>query len=55
MHYENLTAQQKLGYTDRCLWEEIGRNHDNETLDEPGWYQVADAHGQRRLPVRDRR
>src|SRR4051794_40914771 len=35
-----LTPMQKAAYTDRCWWEEIGHNHDNEVIADPHWFQV---------------
>jgi N-acetylglutamate synthase-like GNAT family acetyltransferase len=38
--FEKLSPQQKLEYTVRPLWEEMGQSHDNEVVQGPGWFQV---------------
>jgi hypothetical protein len=40
INFQTLTPKQKADYTDRVWWEEMGKNPDNEVIQDPHWFQI---------------
>jgi hypothetical protein len=40
INFQALTPTQKADFTDRCWWEEMGVNHDNEVIQDAHWFQI---------------
>jgi GNAT superfamily N-acetyltransferase len=39
--FDKLTTADKVAYTDRAWWDEMGKNPDNVVIQEKGWFQFA--------------
>jgi GNAT superfamily N-acetyltransferase len=40
VEFAKLNPQEKAFYTDRAWWDEMGKNPDNEIIEEKGWFQL---------------
>jgi GNAT superfamily N-acetyltransferase len=40
IEFAKLSPQDKAYYTDRAWWDEMGKNPDNEIIEEKGWFQL---------------